>query len=167
MQIVDNTSESYAPLLKETLRELLAYASAQRLKGIRLVILEVGAERPNGKITTRYTYKDGQGTVHVELGSILRLADGMMPLEWRVWALGRKAAHALSFALANHSLRGSRPDLKMIEDEARRIQLELLKSWSERWVAKVKVPSLLKGLLSRLVAHRLAVMARRIRPEGP
>lgn len=160
MQIIDNTPESYAPLLKETLHELLDCAPAHLLKGIRLVSLEIGEAKPNEpRVTTRYFYKDGQGTVQVELGSILRLAGGTVALEWRIWALGRRTAHALSFALANHALRASRPDPKLLEAEARRIQVELVKSWSERWIAKARIPSLLKRLLSRLVAHRLAIMA--------
>lgn len=166
MQIIDNTPQSYAPLLKETLRELLDGAPAYRLKGIRLISFEIGEEKPNKpRVTTRYFYKDGQGTVQVELGSILRLAGGTVALEWRIWALGRRAAHALSFALANHALRASRHDPKLIEAEARRIQVELVKSWSERWIAKAKIPSLVKRLLSRLVAHRIAVMARGKRTE--
>ena len=91
MQIIDNTPQSYAPLLKETLRELLDCAPSYRLKGIRLIYFEIGAEKPNEpRVTTRYFYKDGQGTVQVELGSILRLAGGTVALEWRIWALGER-----------------------------------------------------------------------------
>lgn len=164
MQIVDHTPESFTPVLKDTLRELLDYTAAHRLKGIRQVVFEMGSEDPGALATTRYMYKDGQATIHVELGVILRQAGGPVPLEWRVWTVGRKAAHALSFALANHALRGARTTPKLIKEEAQRIQLELLKVWSERWIGRARIPSLLKGFLMRLVDRRLLVMAQGI-PE--
>lgn len=168
MQIVDNTPQSYAPLLKETLRELLECAPPRRVKGIRLVVFEVGGSRPvEAGVTTRYSYKDGQGVVHVELDAILRLAGGVVPLEWRIWRLGRRAAHALSAALANHALRGGRSNPGFIGAEARHIQLELMEAWSGRWIGRATLPSFVKRLLSRIVAYRLEAMARPKSEEKP
>ena len=162
MQIVDNTPQSYAPLLKETFRELLDCTPAHRLKGIRLMFWEIGSHRPDEpRVTTRYSWKDGQAVVHVELGSILRLGRGVVPLEWRLWVLGRRAAHALSFALANHALRHAEINKTLLAAEARRIQVELLKSWSDRWIARTGLPVVAKRLISGFVARRLAAIAAR------
>ncbi|UPT75488.1 MAG: hypothetical protein M0D55_07355 [Elusimicrobiota bacterium] len=156
MQIVDNTPQSYAPLLKVTLREMIDCAPAHRLKGIRLMFWEVGGDSPdNPRLTTRYSHKNGQAVVHVELASILRLAG----LEWRPWALGRRAAKALSFTLANHALHHAGANRTHLAGEARRIQVELLKTWSERLIARMGLPSFVKRLMSAFVARRLAAIA--------
>lgn len=159
MQIIDNTPSSYAPALKETVRDLLACATAQRLKGIKTVFFETAAGATAA--TSRYSYQNGQATVHIELETIQRLASGFVPLEWRPWTLGRRAAHALSFALANHALRASRSDARLLEMEARRIQAELLKPWSERWIERIGVPSIVKRLVSRVVDRKLASITRK------
>lgn len=164
MQIIDNTPQPYAPLLKVTLRELIDCIPAHRLKGIRLMFWEVGGENPNApRLTTRYVHKNGQAVIHVELGAILRLTR----LEWRPWALGRRTAHALSFALANHALHHSGASHAALTDEALSIQIELMKSWSGRWIARTGLPAFARRLLTALVARRLAAMAARRRAAAP
>jgi hypothetical protein len=156
MQIVDNTPQSYAPLLKVTLRELIDCAPAQHLKGIRLMFWEIGGDTSDeSRVTTRYSHQNGQAVVHVELDAILRLTG----LEWRPWALGRRTAHALSFALANHAVHHGGVNRAHLATEARRIQVELLKSWSERLIARMTLPSFAKRLMSAFVARRLAAIA--------
>ena len=161
MQIIDNTPQSYAPLLKVTLRELIDCAPAHRLKGIRLMFWEIGDDTSDeSRVTTRYSHQNGQAVVHVELGAILRLTG----LEWRPWALGRRTAHALSFALANHALHHAGVNRTLLAAEARLIQVELMKSWSERWISRTGLPIFAKRLLSAFAARRLAAIAAR-RPE--
>lgn len=156
MQIIDHTPQSYAPLLKVTLRELIDCAPAHLLKGIRLMFWEVGGDNPNEpRLTTRYSHKNGQAVVHVELAAILRLTG----LEWRPWALGRRAAHALSFALANHALHHAGANRVLLAAEARLIQVELLKSWSERLITRMGLPIFAKRLISAFVARRLIAIA--------
>ena len=147
-------------MLKETLRELLGCVPSGLIKGIRLVVFETGASglKEPGR-TTRYLYKDGQATVHVELDSILRMAGGLA-LNWRVWNLGRRSAHALSFALAHHALRGRQYTSDDVKIEAGRIQLTLVRSWSQRWAERINLPAFAKRILLRLVGYRLAIMAR-------
>ena len=156
MQIIDNTPQSYAPLLKVTLRELIDCTPAHRLKGIRQMFWEIGGNNPDEpRLTTRYSHKNGQAVVHVELAAILRLTG----LEWRPWALGRRTAHALSFALANHALHHAGANRALLAAEARRIQVELMKSWSERVIARMGLPIFAKRLISAFVARRLTAMA--------
>lgn len=157
MQIIDTTPPYYASLLKGMLRDLLSYTAPSRLKGIRMIVFEYGPDETakTSRLTSRYSHQDGQGVVHIHLAAINRLEKGLLAADWRPWALARRAIQAVSYPLANHAHRGG-GNASAIKAEARKIQGELLRAWSERWVQRRGMPSFLKRLVARLIEYRLS-----------
>lgn len=158
--ILDQTPASYAPRLKATLRELLAEIPPELLKGLRQVILErvPGPQilQASRKVSSQYAYKDGTAVIHVYLDHVDRKTWRLVPLSWRPWTRARLLAEALSHALARHRWRGRQQDLGLLSQEARRVQVSLLRRWLARWVGRqAPGPAVGKDILRRVCEYKI------------
>lgn len=158
--ILDQTPASYAPRLKATLRELLAAIPPELLKGLRQVVFErvPGPQIVNasGKVSSQYVRRDGAAVIHVYLDHVDRKAWRLVPLSWRPWTRARLLAEALSHALARHRWRGRRQDLGLLSQEAKRLQVFVLRRWLARWVgSQASGPAVGKDILRRVCEYNI------------
>lgn len=164
--ILDETPAALHPALKETLRELLAIVPPDLLKGVRQIIIMKEVTDPrvlkaSGKVSSQYLYKDGSAVIHLYLDHVDRKPRRLVPLSWRSWSRARVLVAALSYPLAHQRWHGKQRDEAALRNEARRIQVLLLRRWAAEWSARVGAGPRMKDLLRRYWDYRL----RRVFPE--
>lgn len=167
--VLDETPAAFAPALKATLREILAQAPPELLKGIRKIILSTAVTDPHvlrvsGQVSSQYIYRDGTAIIHLFLSHIDKKPWRIVPLSWRPWSRARLASAALSLPLAHQKYRGKAPGAEAVRLEARKIQVALLLRWAPFWMEKFPVESRLKELFRRFLEARIRRLLRA--PQG-